>query len=59
MEETWNSERLGRPAVWIAGRALVLTLIVLLAISFDRGTVIEGASESELLDKLPCGKARG
>jgi PAS domain S-box-containing protein len=36
MDDRWNGERLGRPGVWVGGRALVLTLIVLLAITFDR-----------------------
>ena len=46
MDDKWTNERMGRPAIWIAGRALVLTLIVLLAISFDRGTVLVGVSQS-------------
>ncbi|MGD8394121.1 MAG: ATP-binding protein [Candidatus Eiseniibacteriota bacterium] len=39
-----TDQRLGHPGVWVAGRALLLTLVVLLAITFDHGGDYESGS---------------
>ncbi len=43
-----RSLRLGRPAVWIAGRCVVLTLIVALAVVFDQPTELGGGGARPL-----------